>query len=78
LRLWHGTGKTNPVVVYNGAGLNINYSNDGYWGKAIYFAVNAIYSCPAYSFVVPDEQNQYEVFCANVVIGREFVSAANT
>lgn len=36
------------------AGLNINYSNDGMWGKGIYFAVNASYSCPAYSHQIPN------------------------
>lgn len=53
LRLWHGTYKTDPEIIYKGAGLNINYANNGYWGRAIYFAVNASYSCPNYSYEVP-------------------------
>lgn len=72
-RLWHGTYETDPEIIYNGVGLNINYAANGYWGKAIYFAVNANYSCPGYSFKVkPVELKQYEVFCANVIIGNEF------
>ena len=51
--LWHGTSSTPPDTVIN-SGFNINYSNDGMWGKAIYFAVNANYSCPSYSFKVPN------------------------
>ena len=51
------------------AGLNINYSNDGMWGKGIYFAVNASYSCPNYSHQIPNMQNTYEVFLCEVVLG---------
>lgn len=39
------------------------------WGKGIYFAVNANYSCPNYSHIVPNESDTYEVFMADVVIG---------
>lgn len=42
------------------------------WGKAIYFAVNAIYSCGGiYKYEVPNQKDVYEVFLANVVIGKE-------
>lgn len=51
LRLWHGTGKTSPNTVWQGKGFNIAYSTDNnMWGRGIYFAVNANYSCPGYSF----------------------------
>ncbi len=33
--------------------------------------MNANYSCPAYSYVVPEQQNVYEVFSANVIVGNE-------
>jgi hypothetical protein len=39
------------------------------WGKGIYFAVNANYSCPGYSFAALGEPRTYEVFFANAVIG---------
>jgi hypothetical protein len=53
LRLWHGTSSHEPKQVYTKDGLNINYANAGMWGKGIYFAVNANYSCPGYSYKVP-------------------------
>jgi hypothetical protein len=55
--------------VYSKDGLNVAYSADGMWGRGIYFAVNANYSCPAYSYKVPYPSDTYEVFCADVVIG---------
>ena len=39
------------------------------WGKGIYFAVNANYSCPGYSFPVPGQPKTFEVFFANAIIG---------
>lgn len=69
LRLWHGTSSNPPANIFKKDGLNINYSNSGMWGKGIYFAVNANYSCPAYSFAVPGMPKTYEVFFANVIIG---------
>ena len=47
------------------------------WGKGIYFAVNANYSCPAYSYQVPGLSKTYEVFFANVTIGN-FCDMAST
>ena len=47
-------------------GLNINYSSAGRYGKAIYTAYNASYSCPNWSFKSGDT---YKVFLVNVLIG---------
>jgi len=66
--LWHGTRGCDPEMVCK-KGLNINYSNVGMWGKGIYFAVNANYSCPNYSHIVPNAHQTYEVFLADVVTG---------
>ena len=34
------------MIVRGDEGLNLNYAREGcIWGKAIYFAVNALYSC---------------------------------
>ena len=42
------------------------------YGKAIYFAVNADYSCGGvYKYTVPNQKDEYEVFFADVVIGKE-------
>jgi hypothetical protein len=47
LRLWHGTSKTEPSLLYEKEGFNIAYSDDnGLWGRGLYFAINANYSCP--------------------------------
>lgn len=47
VQLWHGTrGLGNLCSIYNGDknGLDVRYSNDGMWGRGIYFAQNASYS----------------------------------
>jgi hypothetical protein len=68
--VWHGTRNTAPASVYHGEhGFNINYSNDGMWGPAIYFAVNASYSCPGYSHPVAGQPGTYQVFLAEVALG---------
>lgn len=56
--------------IYSNKGLDINYSRDGMWGKGIYFAVNANYSCPNYCNKVSGMLNTYEVFLANVILGK--------
>ena len=72
LKLWHGTRGTDPTQIYRGDGLNINYANDGLFGKGIYFARNSNYSCPNYSSPVAGSQNQFEVFLASVIIGDSY------
>ena len=51
------------------------------WGKGIYFAQNASYSCGAgrYSYPVSQSYNTFEVFFANVIIGNaiELISTTN-
>lgn len=67
--IWHGTSSTPPVSVFQGdQGFNIVYSNTGMWGRALYFAVNASYSCPAYSYKIPGTDT-YQVFLTEVVLG---------
>jgi len=40
--LWHGTRGTDPKMIYDGeVGFDMNFSNKGYWGIALYFAKNA-------------------------------------
>jgi hypothetical protein len=47
--LWHGTRNYDPRLIASGDdGFSTQHSNDGgYWGRAVYFAVNASYSCGA-------------------------------
>jgi len=58
--------------------LTTAYANDGLWGKGIYFAVNANYSCPGYSWKVPGQPNVYQVFLCEVLIGNYFEAGSNT
>ena len=39
------------------------------WGRALYFAVNASYSCPNYSHPIAGQPGTYQVFLAEVVLG---------
>ena len=71
MRLWYGTFKTESRLIYTKDGFNVNYSSEhSLWGKGIYFTDDTSY-IQNYRYEVPGQQNQYEVFCANVVIGKE-------
>jgi hypothetical protein len=66
-KLFHGTRATPPDKIYRSeTGFNINYSNEGLWGKAIYFAVNSSYS-NMYASTTPNGEKQ--MFMATVIIG---------
>jgi len=39
------------------------------WGKGIYAAQNAAYSCPGYSWPVPGLAKTYEVFLCEFILG---------
>ncbi len=41
------------------------------WGRGLYFAVNANYSCPKYCYKIPGT-NTYEVFAAYVITGNHY------
>ena len=47
------------------------------WGKGIYFAQNASYSCGANRYSYPVSANTYEVFFANVIIGNALEMKSN-
>ncbi len=65
--LHHGTGNNKPEIIYQSEeGFNINYSNEGMWGRAIYFAVNSSYS-HNYSFNAGPFR---QMFMASVLIGK--------
>ena len=67
--LYHGTSGTDPQVVYNSEeGLDLRFSNDGFWGRGIYFAVNSSYSNSGFSFKTVLGERQ--MFCAQVIIGK--------
>ena len=69
--LFHGTSRTPPETIFmSEEGFNLNFSNEGMWGKANYFAYNSSYS-NAYASVLPTGQRQ--MFMANVIIGNTIV-----
>jgi hypothetical protein len=49
--LWHGTKATDPKNIWESTdGFLINFSNQGMWGRGIYFARNASYSDAGYAY----------------------------
>ena len=54
--MWHGTKGTDPRLITNKEkGFNTQYAKDvlddkdgAYWGRAVYFAADAKYSCQYY------------------------------
>jgi len=59
--LWHGTRSHDPrYIIRNEAGLNINFARGGHqWGKGLHFAADAAYSCPTFSYWVPNKPHTY-------------------
>ena len=66
--LWHGTRNSKPSLFYKGEeGFDIKYSNQGMWGKGIYFAENASYSL---NYSYKHSNNVKGMFFALVNLGR--------
>jgi hypothetical protein len=66
--LWHGTRNNKPSLFYKGEeGFDIKYSNQGMWGKGLYFAENASYSL---GFSHDHGNNVKGMFLALVNLGR--------
>ena len=67
MELFHGTRENDPKLIYEGEhGFDMRYSNQGMWGQANYFAVNASY-CNDYSYRTPDGFK--EIFWVKVLTG---------
>ncbi len=56
--LIHGTSGKDPSCIYNGVGFHLNYCQDGYFGRAHYFAQQTMYSDRGYAFKLPDGQRR--------------------
>lgn len=70
LHLFHGTSATDPKLIYQSQeGFNLNYSNEGLWGKANYFAFNSSYSNNNYAHKLDGQHRQ--MFMARVSLGKE-------
>ena len=67
--LFHGTRQTEPSQIYKSCnGFDVVYARQGLWGKAIYFAENALYS-KGYSYQIPHSYNCRQMFLAKVLTG---------
>jgi hypothetical protein len=71
--LFHGTRNNNPKALYNN-GFDISFASDnGSFGRGIYFARQAAYSLPSYCFI--SKQKIY-LFLAKVITGIPYVSGS--
>jgi hypothetical protein len=68
--LFHGTGRTPPHMIYNGQeGFDMRFCDQGLWGKASYFAVEAAYSNTD-KYCYKNERGERELLVADVITGR--------
>ena len=78
--LFHGTGGTDPVVIYGGdAGFDVGHSRVGMWGAGNYFAVNASYS-HSYAHekhLIGRSAPLFKMLVAKVLTGLTFESPPN-
>ncbi|TNV85324.1 hypothetical protein FGO68_gene8464 [Halteria grandinella] len=66
--LYHGTRQNPPRNIYQSEqGFNANYSSEGMWGRAIYFATRSSYS-DDYHYKLPD--GSFQMFYARVILGK--------
>ena len=66
--LFHGSSVTSPEVIFQSEeGFDLRFSNNGYWGRAVYFAKNSFYS-NAYCYTNVKEGNR-QMFYAKVNLG---------
>ncbi len=73
--LFHGTRGNDPKLIYEGEnGFDMRYSNQGMWGTANYFAVNANYS-NNYSYTTSDGCK--EIFFVKVLTGDSYRCVSN-
>jgi hypothetical protein len=73
--LFHGTRANTPSLIYNGDdGFDMRFSNQGMWGRASYFAVNASYS---HNYAFTTRTKMMQMFSARVAIGKSIVLVAN-
>ena len=74
--LFHGTRHNDPKLIYEGEdGFDMQFSAQGMWGLANYFAVNASYS-NAYAYQASNGHR--EIFLVKVLTGDSCPCAANS
>jgi len=72
LLLFHGTSKIDPKRIYDGyyENFDVAYAKIGLWGKGIYFATDASYSCG--SFAYNQGNGVYSIIVAEVAVGNYY------
>eukprot|EP00567_Pseudictyota_dubia_P002061 CAMPEP_0197465518 /NCGR_PEP_ID=MMETSP1175-20131217/64580_1 /TAXON_ID=1003142 /ORGANISM="Triceratium dubium, Strain CCMP147" /LENGTH=917 /DNA_ID=CAMNT_0043001535 /DNA_START=549 /DNA_END=3302 /DNA_ORIENTATION=- len=81
--VWHGTSSLDPGIIYNDQqdGFMMQFSQRGFWGRGIYFALKSSYS-HSYSFrprgSAPTERpegsgDEREMFLAKLLVGNEIM-----
>jgi hypothetical protein len=75
--LWHGCRGSPPGYISQ-TGFDISFANDGgMFGRGLYFARMASYSCPSYCYF-DKEKNVYHVFLSKVITGICHVTTSGT
>ena len=82
--VWHGTSSLNPDVIYKDSqdGFMMQLSQQGHWGRGIYFSERAGYSDP-YSFKPFNKytdtiQQDRELYLVKLLVGEEIFLDRNT
>ena len=78
LLLFHGTSKVDPKIIYDGYYENFDAAHRkvGLWGKGIYFATDAFYSCNWFAY---DQGNEvYSIIVAEVAVGNYYDYGTST
>eukprot|EP00761_Pharyngomonas_kirbyi_P005308 gb/GECH01005313.1/.p1 GENE.gb/GECH01005313.1/~~gb/GECH01005313.1/.p1 ORF type:complete len:1398 (+),score=234.61 gb/GECH01005313.1/:1-4194(+) len=74
-RLFHGTSGTDPKEICRSVetSFDMRYSSQGLWGRACYFAQDAAYSVPSYTYSTNIGGVKYQqIFLASVLLGHNY------
>ena len=76
--LFHGTRSCNPYeIIESEEGFDMRFSNEGLWGKGVYFAENASYS-HNYAHWLKNNNDMKQIFIAKVLVGNSVKLDANS
>ena len=82
VQVWHGTSATDPKLICEDAadGFMMQHSQQGLWGRGIYFAENASYSHSYARTTQPSFVGStfYTMILANLVVGEEVALSADS
>ncbi len=75
--LFHGTRHSSPRLIYQNSdtGFDLQFANNGAYGRGLYFAVNADYSHNGFCHEIAE--NKWQMLLTDVFIGKSFNSKPN-